>query len=235
MTPRRPVRGLFSQARITKGALWLLLIELGFSLVALFASDEGKALIVDYLVATDTNVWKDFKVWTLVTTMFVEPRFIGLLFHGLIMWMFMPALEKWWGTKRFLYFAVGTSATAALIGTLAGSFMAGGGAIAGLDAFIFASIVAYGVVFARTQVYFFAVLPMTGKQLAWGMTAFVTLMVVLQRDWATGAGWASAMLLAFWLTNGLNPRLWWLQWRQRRVRRKLKVIRGGNDKSKWMN
>jgi len=206
------------------------------SLVVLFSDPQGQATIARYLVATDQSVWSEGKVWTLVTTMTVEPRFLTLLFHGFLLWMFLPALEKWWGMRRFLTFAVATSATAALVGTLVGAYMDGIQGIAGLDAFIFAAIVAYGVVFARTQVYFFGVLPLTGKQFAWGMTAFVALMVLFGRQWATGAGWAAAMLLALALTTGrLNPRLWWLQWRHKRLRRHLKLVPGGDAGKRWMN
>jgi len=233
---RRRGAGFLSGARITTGALWLLLLELGLSLVYLFANEQGQAWMINYLLATDEAVWGEGKVWTLFTTMFVEPRFIGLLFHGLILWMFIPALEKWWGLKRFLIFAVATSATAAVIGSLAGSFLDGVHAIAGLDAFIFASIVAYGVIFAKSRVYFFAVLPLTGKQLAWGMTAFVTLMVLVGQEWATGAGWAAAMLLALALTSDrLSPWLWWMQWRHKRVRRHLKLVPKDDKNKRWMN
>jgi len=231
----RRARGFLSGARITQGALWLLLIEAGMSLVFLFANEQGQAWMVKYLVATDRAVWGEGKVWTLFTTMFVEPRFVALLFHGLMLWMFVPALEKWWGLKRFLVFAVVTSATAALIGSLAGTFVAAPQPIAGLDAFIFASIIAYGVIFSKSQVYFFAVLPLSGKQLAYGMTGFVALMVLIGQEWASGAGWGAAMLLTLFLTSDkLSPRLWWLQWRHKRVRRHLKLVKDDKDK-RWIN
>jgi len=238
MSFRSRSKGFFSRAKITRGAFYLFCLEVGLSLVALFSNDDGQAWIVRNLVASDVTVWRDLKVWTLVSTMFVEPRFIALLFHGMMLWMFVPALERWWGTKRFLMFAIGVSATAALVGTLAGSFMGDPGThvIAGLDAMIFACIVAYGVVYAKTQVYFFAVLPLTGKQLAWGMSGFVALMVVLNGDWSTGAGWAAAMLLALALTSEvLSPRLMWLRWRHRRVRRHLKLVPDDDKKKRWMN
>jgi membrane associated rhomboid family serine protease len=232
---RSRTRGFFANARITPGAMWLLFLEVGFSLVALFVDDAGKAWLASWVLATDETVWGDFKLYTVATTMFLEPRFIGLLFHGLMLWMFVPALEKWWGTKRFLMFAVGTSAAAAAAGTLVGSFLPGLDGMAGLDAMLFACIVAYGVIFARSQVYFFAVLPMTGKQLAFGMSAFVLLMVLVGRDWANGAGWAAGMLLALVLTSDtFNPRSAWLRWRHRRIRRHLKLV---DDKpaKRWIN
>ncbi len=238
MSFRSRGKGFFSNARITRGAFYLFFLEVGLSLIALFSSEEGQAWMLHNLIASDVTVWKDLKVWTVVTTMFVEPRFIALLFHGMMLWMFIPSLERWWGTKRFLMFAVGTGTAAAVVGTLVGSFMSNPGThiVAGLDATIFACIVAYGVIYAKTKVYFFAVLPLTGKQLALGMTGFVALMVVLNGDWATGAGWAAAMLLALALTSEvLSPRLMWLRWRHKRVRRHLKLVPDDDKKKRWMN
>ncbi|RMH39011.1 MAG: rhomboid family intramembrane serine protease [Deltaproteobacteria bacterium] len=232
----RRTAGFFRDARITPGAMWLLVAEVGLSLVFALLGPAGRLWFSRNLIATDATVWSEFKLWTLVTSPFVEVRFIGLLFHGLMLWTFLPALEKWWGTRRFVGFALGTSAVAAAVGTLAGTWLPGEQFVAGLDATIFAGVVAYGVVFARSRVYFFAVLPMTGRQLAYGMVGLAALMVVVGGQWATGAGWAAAMLLALGLTsNALNPRIAWLRWRERRLRRRLKVLRGGADDHRWMN
>jgi membrane associated rhomboid family serine protease len=237
---RRP--GLFAQARISQGALYLLGLELGFSLVYLFVDPAGQALFARYLLASPQTLWHELKVWTLVTSTFVQPGFVALLFHGFILWMFVPAIERWWGTRRFLVFALVTSAVAALIGTLAATYLVdpvhySSYVISGLDAFIFASIVAYGVIFASSQVQFWGVLPMTGKQLAFGICGFAALMIVFSRDWARGAGWAAAMAVGYCMASGrLNPRLWWLRYQQRRLRRHLRVVPDDRDnKRRWMN
>jgi membrane associated rhomboid family serine protease len=227
--------GFFAGARITRGALYLLFAEAGLTLVYVFLNAAGRDWFHRHIAASSISVWRDGKIWTLVTGVFFQPQFVSLIFHGLILWMFIPALERWWGTRRFLFFALLTAVSGTTVGTLVGSFLPDETFIVGLDAFIYASIAAYGVLFARHPVQFFGVLPMTGKQLAIGITGFVTLYVLVSGLWADGAAYGFAMGLAWTLTSDhFRPRLWWLTWRQKRLRGHLSVV-GDKDEKRWLN
>lgn len=242
--PPQQRRLRFGGPGITKGALYLLFATVGLSLVFLVSTEEAQARMGEWLIATDRSVWQDYKLWQLVTSPLLEPNLISLLFEGLMLWLFLPALERWWGTKRFLLFAVYTSIPAVAVGTLVGALIGGeataaggvavpGVAISGLDPFIFAGIIGYGVLFADRKVQFFGVLPMTGKQLAIGILAFTLAFILIGQAWAEGAAMGTAVAIAFFVTTGrLTPRLWWLKWKQKRIRRHLKVVGGGAGKKK---
>jgi membrane associated rhomboid family serine protease len=224
------------QTRITRGALYLLIAEAAVSLVFLMLHDEQKVEMASWLVATTDSVWRQGKIWTLVTSPLLAPEFIILLFHGLILWLFVPVLERWWGFKRFLLFALYTSLAGTVAATLAGFVLPGPGGVSGLDPFIYASIVAFGVLYGDQKVQFFGVLPMTGRQLMIGMIVLASLVVLVGGRWSHGAAYAAAMGVAWLLTNGKHtPRLWWLRRKQNRVRHKLEVLRGGKDKGPWIN
>ena len=229
-------RRRFAQMKITRGALWLLIAEGVVSLVFLLLKEESQLLMADWFVASADSVWHQGKVWTLVTSPLLKGELFSLIFHGLILWMFVPTIERWWGTKRFLKFAMWTSLAATSAGTIAGLVVPGDAAIAGLDPFIYASIVAFGMLYADQKVQFFGVLPMTGKQLMIGIVAFVTLFVVLGQEWALGASYGASMGLAWILTNGKwTPRLWWLRRKQKKLRKHLRVVRDDDDPKRWMN
>lgn len=221
-----------SQLRITRGALILLFLQVGASLVWLLSDVPVREDISSYTVATTHTVWREYKVWTLVTSAILEPSFAGLLLGALVLWWFVPTLERWWGIKRFLIFALVTSVAGTLVGTLAGLATGNEHArITGYDPFVYASIVAFGILYARQPVQFFGVLPMTGRQLMYGIIGFVALFVLLGQQWELGAGYAAAMVLGGLLAAGKwNPRLWWYKWRHNRVRRKLEVLDGGRAK-----
>ncbi len=230
------------QLRITRGALILLFLEVGVSLVWLFIDPAAKLRMASWIVPTGDSVWREGKVWTLLTGPLLETRFISLLFQGVMLWMFVPALEKWVGTGRFLRFAVYTAVAGTVAGTLVGLATNGAIAITGLDPFIYASIIAFGIIYAKQPVQFFGVLPMTGRQLAYGITGFAFLFVLLQGAWQVGAAYAAAMGLAVLLTNQKwNPRLAWLRYKKRRERAHLAVIDGGKRAVKkpkgeqWLN
>ena len=234
-----------SQLRITRGALVIAGLELGLSLIWLLVDNATKAQIADYVLATPYNVFERGRVWTLVTSNFLEPNFIGLILHMVVLWSFVPTLERFWGTGRFYRFVAVTSIAGTLVGTLAGWLMGhvspialGPEVISGLNPFVYASIVAFGIVYGRQPVQFWGVLPLSGRQLMYGFLAFLALFVVLQGFWAQGAAFAAAMIAAALMTSKRwSPGLAWKRWRIKRARAKLTVVQGGKprDEHKWLN
>lgn len=231
----------FRQARITRGAMYLLIAEVGLSLVYLLSSQSARVDLASWLVATPMGVWHELKLWTLVTSALIEVRFVGLLFHVLILWMFVPVLERWWGIRKFLMFALWTSLAGTTAGTLLGLALEPTfpmtTAITGLDSFLYGAIVAFGILYRSQPVHFFGVLPLTGRQLMIGIIGFVSLFVIVGKEWALGASYAASMGLAWLLTSGKwDPRLWYLRWKRKRARRYLGVVRGKErDREKWLN
>lgn len=232
------------QAQITRGALYLLFVATGLSLVYLVSSDEVRAQLGYWLGASGYTVWGELRLWQVVTSPLLETSFVSLLFQAFALWMFLPALERWWGMKRFLLFALYTSVAGVVAGTLLGWVLGGVSSlhfVTGLDPFVFAGIVAYGILFSNQQVQFFGVLPMTGRQLTYGIIGFVALFILVGQAWVDGAAMGAAMLLAWaMVSDRFAPRLWLLKAKQRRLRRRrghLHVVddRRGGDKKRWMN
>ena len=190
-------------------------------------------MLAEWLVASPSQVFDHYRVWTLVTSPLLEINFISLLFTGLMMWMLMPTLERFWGTARFLRFAVITSLAGTIVGTLAGLALGSDVPITGLAPMIYGGVVAFGVIYARQPVQFFGVLPLSGRQFMYGILAFVTLFVVLQQLWAQGAAFAAAMIVAAIMTSKKwSPSLAWKRWRIARARKRLSVLEGGAKRQK---
>jgi membrane associated rhomboid family serine protease len=241
---RGALRSRFSGLRITRGALIVLGLEVGLSLVWLASDDTTRRLFRDYLMATPANVFVHGRVWTLATGVFLEPKALALVLHALVLWMFVPTLERFWGTARFYRFVAITSLVATAAGCAVGYALGDLHAmVGGLDPFVYAAIVAFGIVYARQPVQFFGVLPLTGRQLMYGILAFLALSIVLSQRWPDGAAYAVAMLAAAVLTSKRwSPALVWKRWRIARARARLTVMSGGKarsspprDEHKWLN
>jgi len=217
-------------------------LEIALSLLWLLSNEAGRASIGDYAAASPSNVFEHGRVWTLLTSPFLEKSFIGLLLHVMVLWMFVPTLERFWGTPRFYRFVAVTSVLGTAAGTGVGFLIGSDAEILGLSPFVYASIVAFGIVYARQPVQFFGVLPLTGRQLMYGILGVVVLFVVLQQFWSLGAAFAAAMIGAALMTSKRwSPGLAWRRWRIARARSKLSVIEGGKaktprrDEQKWLN
>lgn len=225
---------------ITRGALIVGLCEV-IATVLYLAMDYGtRDEIAAYLVATPANVFEHGRVWTLLTSSVLQPSFINLLLHAFILWQFAPTMERFWGTPRFYRFAVITSIAGNLGGVLLGLVLGRAVPIGGLDAFIWALIVAFGIVYAKQPVSFFSVLPMTARKMMLGFVGLAAAIVLFTQQWEQGAAWASAIAAAVVLTSKTwNPGLAWKRWRIARARAKLAVLEGGipkkRDEQKWVN
>ena len=235
-----------SQLRITRMALILLFGLVGLSLVFTMSGDAAKARMAEWLVPTANSVWREGKVWTLLTGPLLEVRLFSLFFQGLMIWMMLPALERWWGPRRFMLFVGATAVAGTVAGTLAGLVTGGEYAVLGLDATLFASAIAFGILYARQPIQFFGVLPMTGRQFMYGMIGLVALFVVIGQQWEEGASYAAAMLIAAGLTSGrIDPIAAWRRWRYKRARAHLTVVppasasggkpRRGKTDERWLN
>ncbi len=232
----------WSQVKITRGALIVLGLQVGMSLVWLLSNAEAKATLAEWFIASPSQVFHDGKVWTIVTSPLVEIDFLALLLTALMLWMFVPTLERFWGTPRFFRFVAITSVVGTLAGCLAG--LATGNTnvpVFGLSPFTYSSVVAFGIIYARQPVQFFGVLPLTGRQLMFGFIAFLVLFIGLQGLWEKGASFAAAMLTAAIMTSKKwSPGLALKRWRIARARAKLSVIEGGapkpkRDEQRWLN
>ena len=217
---------------VTRGALTIAGINLLVSLVYLLSDDHTRNTIAEYVVATPSTVFEQGHVWTVVTAIFFEPQFIQLVMNVLILFLFVPTLERFWGTPRFFRFFAITALAGMAGGLLAGYATGRDVPIFGLAPFVLAATVAFGVIYARTPVQFFGVLPLTGRQLMYGFLAVYALMTVLGQHWELFAAFAAACLAAVILTSKRwSPGLAWKRWRIARARRRLSVLEGGVPKA----
>lgn len=214
-----------SQLRITKVCLGLLCALLGMSLVYAMSNEAAQARLAGWLLPSPDTVWREGKVWTLVTGPFLETRIVSLLFEGLMIWMLLPTLERWWGPRRFGLFVGLTALAGTVAGSLAGLALGRGDATIGLNPTLFAGAIAFGILYARQPVQFFGVLPMTGRQFMYGMIVLTTLFVLIGQEWQEGASMAAAMLVAAGLASGrLDPIASYRRWRYAKARAHLSVM-----------
>jgi membrane associated rhomboid family serine protease len=233
----------WSQLKITRGALIVLGLQLGLSLIWLMGNAEVRLNISQYVAASPSQVFEHYRVWTLVTSPLLEVNFISLLLTGLMMWMLVPTLERFWGTSRFLRFVAVTSVVGTAVGCGVGYLTGRDVPIVGLGPMIIGAVVAFGIIYARQPVQFFGVLPLSGREFMYGMLAVFTLAAVLQAHWETGAAQGSAAIAAAIMTSKRwSPGLAWKRWRIARARARLSVIEGGvkppkpkSDEQRWLN
>jgi membrane associated rhomboid family serine protease len=232
----------FAAAGLTPVVKWLLVVTVASFVIFLFSGKAIQAQIARWLVLTP-GALLDGHVWKLATTVLLPDGPVALFFDVLVLWLFMPFLERAWGSRWFLRFGAIATLVAYLVSSLVGIAIGGpalGVNIGGLTPFIYAGIIGYGVDYAEQPLQFFGVIPMKGKTLAIGMAVVVVIATLFNRSFVTGAGHIAAMLTGFLMTTrSFTPRLWILKWRHARLKRRFKVLGGGvsgeSSSKKWIN
>lgn len=107
------------------------------------------------------QVFGQFKIWQLLTYMFLHAGLFHLLVNMLMLWFFAPAIESAWGRKQFLYYYFFTGIGAGLC-----SFLTAFHSpipVVGASGAIFGILVAYALMYPETTILFFFIFPMKIK------------------------------------------------------------------------
>src|SRR5688572_7834458 len=94
--------------RLTPAVAWMIGVEVGVFLLYLFAGKGTRAAMIEWLVLTPESLARGH-VWKLATTALMNQSGLAFFFDILMLWMFIPVLESFWGTRRFLTFVAATS------------------------------------------------------------------------------------------------------------------------------
>jgi membrane associated rhomboid family serine protease len=152
-----------------------------------------------------------FRPWQLLTYGFLHEGVPHIFFNMFALYVFGPALEQYWGPRRYLayYFVcvVAAGATQLAVERLTG----GAGATIGASGGIFGVLLAFGILFPRVRLLLFFAIPMP----AW---LFVTGYAVLELFFGvtgTEAGVAHFAHLGGMLGGALMMLYWRLSARDR--------------------
>ena len=194
--------------RLPRGALVLLCVQLGLFL--LYAFGDGPAWVKRTLVQSADQVLRDHRVWQPLSALWlhVEGQTQALLFNMLVLWVFGSALERWWGTRRFLVFWI-TCGVAGLLAALVVGVAFPKQLIAGSGGSAMGMVLAFALLFPNHLAFFYGVLPLRAKWTAVILGGFLVIGNALARAYlelALGAGGALAALLFFFVPRWLGPR-----------------------------
>jgi membrane associated rhomboid family serine protease len=209
--------------------LVLLIVQLGLLLAWAFA--DGPAWINKHIALSASEFFGHRKYWQPLTALWISLEGRAII-DLLTLWLFGSALERFWGSRRFVVFFVVTGSAALLAAAFVG-LLQPTRLIAGSAGAASAMLAAFAFTFPNHLIFFYGVLPLKAKLLAPLLLGFVLLGSVLGANYVEGAlllaGAAAA--LPFLLRRG-TPR----PPRRSRPSSKLQVIEGGKkDEPRYWN
>jgi membrane associated rhomboid family serine protease len=228
--------------RPPQGTLALMIATGVASVVAMASAGAfGTGGLARLLLFSPSSVLDEWRIWTPFTYLFVTFSPLSLLLYETFgLWMFGGALERLWGTRRFLYYFFATGTGAALLATLVGAFapamrLAPGFAFDGTSVALEATLLGWVLMnwHATAFLFFFPV------RAPWLLVPGLVLPVlgIIQGAWQPAIPLLGGMGIGYLLLKkGLSPRRtllrirgWWIERQLKRRSRHLRVVRREDD------
>jgi membrane associated rhomboid family serine protease len=204
--------------------------------VAMFLVSMAYKPIVYELGLIPRAVVEQYRIWQLVTYLFLHGDIVHIVVNMLALWMFGTELERLWGTRFFLKFyaitGIGGGVVTVAYALLPWSFAHAGYAVTtiGASGAIFGLLGAYALYFPERPIYIYAIFPVKAKY-------FVLLIAVISYLSSPGGVSHTAhlggLVIGYLYLKGLRVhpiaelKYRYLKWKINRTRRKFDVYSGG--------
>ncbi len=101
-------------SQLTPVVKWLLLANIGVYFIDMFAGHP----FLQFGTFAIRSALYEFRLWEFVTFQFLHGSLGHLLFNMIGLYFFGPWMERWWGSRKFLYFYLICGAAGAVFFTL---------------------------------------------------------------------------------------------------------------------
>jgi len=108
-------------------------------------------------------VWKKFFIWQLFTYAFLHGGILHLLFNMFALWIFGCELERHWGTRAFVKYALVTGVGAGICTAIVSPHLSI--PTVGASGLVYGILLAYGLLFPNRLIYLYFLFPIKAKYL----------------------------------------------------------------------
>jgi len=182
-------------------------------------------------------------IWQLFTYMFMHAGVLHLLFNMFALWMFGSALERDWGTRRFLkyYFYCGIAAGLCVLAT---DLLVHDTLTLGASGAIFGVLVAFGVCYPDQTILMNFLFPIKAKYMVMIYAAIELLMTFSPNNGVSTVAHLGGMAFGYVYLKGRLPRVGmpdaagaYRQWKLQRAKKKFQVYmrKQGGRQGPWVN
>lgn len=224
---------------LTLGIIFLLQVAIRVALG--FDTGRYHTLIHQYLAFSPSAVLSKGYVWQIFTYFWISSldSIVPILFHLLGIYLFVPLLEFQIGRVRTLVAFISAGVAGALLPLLLSLILLKPAGLYGLE-FVGANAAITGLFAAylwwyRDRHIRLILIEAKGWQLLAGLTAFVILSALLTPTPLYVIHSLGGIGMGMAVGSGKDPYALFQHFRLWRLRRKVRVIRGGKDDRDWMN
>ncbi|MBQ6682594.1 MAG: rhomboid family intramembrane serine protease [Bacteroidales bacterium] len=108
-----------------------------------------------------------FRIWQLLTYMFMHGSWSHIFFNMFALWMFGYVLENYWGSRRFLFYYLVCGIGAGLCNLI----VPGWTITVGASGAVYGILLAFGMMFPNERIYLYFIMPIKAKWFVIGYAA----------------------------------------------------------------
>ncbi len=237
--------------RFPSGLKWLLIVNCAIFLAWFLLRTTSAAPIFDDFRLLPYQVVQRLALWQPVTYMFLHASMWQLVWNMLALWMFGAAMERLWGTPKFIRFYLICGVCAALT-VIVAAYIFGGTDVAteGSSGAVLGLLAGYAVMFPDQTMLFGFLIPMKSKYFVMIIAVVVLLQSYSSTMQSKGQGVAvlanlGGMVTGYLLLRGKRLRLQirqpivagYKEWKLRRAKKKFEVYLKKQDskKDRWVH
>ncbi|MCD4692809.1 MAG: rhomboid family intramembrane serine protease [Calditrichales bacterium] len=206
----------------------------GIIFIMQFINQSLNYMLLDNFALNPYDVIYKFKIWQLVTYMFLHGGFWHVFFNMFVLWMFGSELEREWGSKEFLkyYFITGIGAGLTVILLSNAPTIGASGAVYGI-------MLAYALRYPDRSIYIWFLFPVKVKY----FMAFLTLVSFFSTIGPNTDGIAHAAHLGGIVIGIIYLKFWYLFYKARDMLKEtpqkdisnsnFKYTKGGGKKTEY--
>jgi len=201
-----------------------------FVIQYLFAS-KG-IYLSDYLGLVPKDVYTKFTVWQIFSYLFLHGSFFHILINMFVLWMFGSELERYWGSREFLFYYFITGIGAGIFNIIMD--LNSTIPIIGASGAIYGILTAFGMIFPNRLIYIYFIIPIRAKY----FVIIIGIITFLSAYWTSNSGIAhfahlGGIVIGFiYLRKNIRFNYIIEKWKRFRFNRKLRIIRSKQKKIK---
>lgn len=210
---------------ITPVIKYLIIANAVIFVAQIIFSQRLDIYLSSYLGLIPKFTYTKLTVWQFFTYLFLHGSFYHILINMFVLWMFGCELERYWGSREFLFFYFLTGVGAGVFSVVFnfGSTIP----VIGASGAVYGVLTAFGMIFPNRLIYLYFLIPVRAKY----FVIIIGVITFLSAFSSSASGIAhfahlGGMVIGFiYLKKGFRFEELMEKWRTYRMHRRLKVIR----------
>ncbi len=210
----------------------LIIANIAVFVVQILFSRVFHIYLSPYLGLVPKYVYTRFAVWQIFSYLFLHGSFFHILINMFVLWMFGSELERYWGSREFLFYYFITGVGAGIFSIIAD--LNSTIPIIGASGAIYGVLTAFGMIFPNRLIYIYFIIPIRAKY----FVIIIGIITFLSAFSSSATGIAhfahlGGMVIGFiYLKKNIRLKYIIERWKRFRFNRRLRIIRYKQKKIK---